>query len=148
MKRIFMAAVCLPLPLLAQNEEVHPYTKANISPVGFSYEDAAEDGCWTNAGEAAGIARAALEKQGIAFTDGDDAKTVLHLFIDAERSGGGCYGNSRLDLRGEVEWEGQPIMVVLRESGANFIGQANLDGVVPLLVDHMVGTDLGAFPDE
>lgn len=145
---IFAGLTALALPALAQNEEVHPYTKANISPVGFSYEDAAEDGCWTSAAEAAGIAKAALEGQGIAFTEGDDAKTTLHLFIDAERSGGGCYGNARMDLRGMIEWDGQPIMAVLREAGANFIGQQSLNGVVPILIDHIVKSDLGTFPDE
>lgn len=41
----------------------------------------------------AGIAKTPLESQGIAFTEGDDAKTALHLFIDASRSG--VYGNER-----------------------------------------------------
>lgn len=143
-----LALCALPHAALAQNEGIHPYTKANIAPVGFTYDDQAEDGCWTNPGDAAAIAKAALEAQGIPFTDGADAKTTLHLFIDAARSGGGCYGNARMDLRGEILWDGAPIMAVLRESGANFIGQSSLNGLVPILIDHMVKSDLGAFPDD
>lgn len=148
MSRLLAVLLVAPSLALAQNEEVHPYTKANIAPVGVTFDDKAEDGCWTNASETPAIVKAALKKVGIAFTDAEDAKTTLHLMIDAERDGSGCYGNSRFDLRGPATWEGEPVTVVLRESGANFIGQNRLDEVVPLLVNHMVLKDLGSFPDE
>lgn len=140
-------ALCA-VPAIAQNEEVHPYTKANIAPVTFAYVDEAEGGCWTSAGEATDIARRALEGVGIEYTDDPAAATTtLFLFVDASRDGG-CYGNMLLDLRGPSIWAGEEVRVILRDSGANFKGYDNLNAVIPAIMDHFVGNELGGFPDE
>lgn len=138
-----------PAALWAQNEDAHPYTKANISPVGFEYKDDATDGCWTNAGDSAELARAALAAAGLDVAgDGEAPRTVLYLYVDAQRDGGGCYGNMLLDLRGPSVWAETPVRVILRDSGANFIGQPNVNGIIPLILSHFVGGELAGFPDE
>lgn len=149
MKSLLTAALlaAFAAPAWAQNEPDHPYTKANIAPVGFEVKDEAEDGCWTSAGEAPALAQAALEKAGIAYTpDADAARTILFLYVDASRDGG-CYGNMLLDLRGPATWDGQDVRVILRDSGANFARQDSLNAVIPLLMDHFVGDELAQFPD-
>lgn len=145
---IFAAAAAFALPAHAQNEDTHPYTKANISPVTFEYKDEAEDGCWTAADEATDIAKRALEGVGLTYTDDPEAAvTTLYLFVDASRDGG-CYGNMLLDLRGPSTWAGQEVRVILRDSGANFKGYDSLNPVIPALMDHFVGKELGGFPAE
>ncbi|MAM62586.1 hypothetical protein [Maritimibacter sp. UBA3975] len=145
----FAAALALiTTPAIAQNEEVHPYTKSNIAPVMFEYLDEAEDGCWTSADQAADIAKRALDGVGIAHTDDpEEAATTLFLYVDASRDGG-CYGNMLLDLRGPATWAGEEVRVILRDSGANFEGYDNLNAVIPAIMDHFVGTELGGFPAE
>ena len=148
MRPIALALALLPLAAMAQNEAEHPYTKANIAPVTFVYEDAATDGCWTNPGDSPALAYAALRAAGIAVTeDPGQATTTLRLFIDAQRDGGGCYGNMTLDLRGPAEWAGAPVQVVLRDAGGSFIGHQVVNAVVPVIIDHFVGGELAGFPD-
>ncbi len=147
MHRILLPLCLLPLPVMAQDEEVHPYTKSNIAPVTLGVRDEAEDGCWTNAAEAPAQAKAALEAAGIAYTDDPvAAKTTLFLFVDASRDGG-CYGNITIDLRGDVTWNGHDVRAVLRDAGANFKGVDSLNPVIPQVLDHFVGNQLGTFPD-
>ncbi|MEC7762498.1 MAG: hypothetical protein VX874_11380 [Pseudomonadota bacterium] len=142
------ALAALATPIFAQNEETHPYTKANIAPVTFEYKDEAEDGCWTSANEATDIAKRALQGAGITYTDDPAAATTtLYLFVDASRDGG-CYGNLLLDLRAPSTWAGQEVRVILRDSGANFKGYDNLNAVIPAVMDHFVGKELGGFPAE
>jgi len=149
MKPSVLAAALLPLPLMAQNETDHPYTKANIAPVTFVYEDAATDGCWTNPGDSPALAYAALQAAGIAVTDDPAmATTTLRLFIDAQREAGGCYGNMTLDLRGPAHWAGEPVQVVLRDAGGSFIGHQVVNDVVPVIIDHFVGGELAGFPEK
>lgn len=149
MKPLWTALFCTAATCgYAQNEETHPYTKANISPVGFEYKDDANGGCWASAAEAPALAKAALEAAGLTYTDNpDEAVTTLYLYVDAERDGG-CYGNMLLDLRGPATWAGKEVRVILRDSGANFKGHDSLNPIIPVIMNHFVGKELAGFADK